>query len=303
MDKKSFDDLSAIYSYYKFFKSRPYDAIRHDGLQNNFSDDGVLYRFVVDYCDYNKFPVVVPTRVFNQNDMIELYHGFKEYDFGANFLTDWNYHYGNGYTDGFYLTDSEDVAKSYTGGFPNTQSKGLILKTKLLSDKIARISEIHGFVRAFDHDTILLRGYKNMLDYEEQKINNPDIDALNEKIEKILKENGKEYEQDYILDIDDENIRNKLYNLKDFYIKLVGSGEDKMVLNEFLKTFIYNPSTMAVYLGFDFCIDDTFHDHIIVFNRGAVCVPEVDAKRFLSKSEKYRDSVLNKVDSFEEIEK
>lgn len=255
MNNSTYEDLQVIFEYYKDLKKHPFKNATFDAKLNNKGfEDSKLFRFVVDYFGFNKFPVVIPTRAFNKNYIKEFYHGFKEYEYGANFLVDWNYHYGNGYNDGFYVTDDEEVAKSYTGGFPTSQSNGLIMRVKPISNKFSRISEINAYIR----------GNSNC---------------------------------------DDENVKNQLLKINEFYDYALRNGEDKSLLNDFYKCFIYNPSTFAVYLGFDYCIDDTFHNHLIIYNRGAICVPEADAKRFLSKSENYKDAVLNFYSNVDEIER
>lgn len=251
MNNYNFDDLQAIFDYFKDIKNHPYENLNSDTkLNNTCLEDSKLFRFVVDYFGFNKFPVVIPTKTFNKNYIKEFYHGFKEYEYGANFLTDWNYHYGNGYTDGFYVSDDEEVAKTYTGGFPFSQSNGLILRIKPFSGKFTTISEFNKYIRGS-------------------------------------------------ADCEDENVKNQLSKINEFYDYSLNNGEDKQLLNDFYNCFVYNPSTFAVYLGFDFCIDDSFHNHLIIFNRGAVCVPEADAKRFLKKSENYKDAVLNFHDTLE----
>lgn len=303
-----FNDLQAMYDYYLYMKDYWYEGDEIDvNLQNSLNDDSELFRFVVDYYGYNKFPCVIPTREFNKLTVPELYHGFKDYDYGANFLTDYTYHYGGGYNDGFYLTKSRKFAGLYTKN--NYVNDGQVLKVKLLSDNGGKLSDISSYFDAFYNEIKDIYDKKNIgleeiyVDPEILKEGYSDEDFFY-KLKEAIKQNKPASHEYNISKVEDENIRKKLYALKYFYLNKLNSGENKKVLDYFIEDFIYNPSTTSVFLGYDYMIDDIGDsNHVILFNRSAICVPEAEAKRFLTKSKNYKEAIPSKFKNIDEIQR
>ena len=62
-------------------------------------------------------------------------------------------------------------------------------------------------------------------------------------------------------------------------------GEDK---TKFYDLFRESIATVSAYLGYDYMTDG--YENIIVHNRGQLLIPESDARKFLKKSENYKDA-------------
>ena len=79
-----------------------------------------LFSFIVDEYGFNKNPQIIPSIKYFVCEGNRVYHGFKEFDHGAEFLVDQNYHKGVGYTCGMYFTNDEYEADNYTAKFINS---------------------------------------------------------------------------------------------------------------------------------------------------------------------------------------
>ena len=63
-----------------------------------------MFAFIIEYKQKNGFPTILEDKEYEKLNEEEIYHGFTEYDYGAETLMHWKYHYGLGYTNGLYFT-------------------------------------------------------------------------------------------------------------------------------------------------------------------------------------------------------
>ena len=141
-------DLSIIYSYFcKLVREHTYLNFEHDeqGNTNNISD--ALYHFLIDYYGFNSFPRILTDKEYEDIEEKEVYHGFKDFEFGANLLTHFNYHYGHGYINGLYFADSEDIAFRYTR-IEDTNRKDIdrVLAVKIVSPNCMTVKNLQEIV-------------------------------------------------------------------------------------------------------------------------------------------------------------
>ena len=117
MDRDYLEDLEIMFDQYKRIKtSVNTNSSYFDKYGNQIAS---LYHqffvYIMQYYKRNGFPKVVSDQMYKNLYINELYHGFSEYEYGANMLVDWNVHYGIGYqTHGFHMTKDKKYAFGYT---------------------------------------------------------------------------------------------------------------------------------------------------------------------------------------------
>ena len=134
-------DLDAIFSYFvevsKCDPEREKAIDKNDYFSSGYSLSRTMFGYFVDYYGKNGFPTILKSQDYESVELPEVYHGFMEFDHGANLLTDWKYHYGTGYSHGLYFTPDRERAIDYTmkieDGVEVCDEKK-VLKTKINSD-------------------------------------------------------------------------------------------------------------------------------------------------------------------------
>lgn len=79
------------------------------------SVDGEMYKVLVGYYGFDKLPEKIDDKKYDELNIKEIYHGFTDFEHGAQLLSHFNYNLGiGGYTPGLFFTDYKDVATWYT---------------------------------------------------------------------------------------------------------------------------------------------------------------------------------------------
>ena len=201
--------------------------------------------FLIDYKGFNGFPPVLEDKKFKKLDGKSWYHGFGHSEFGRDFLDSFNYHYGSGkYVDGFYLTDIETEAFKYV------QDRLMMEDEKL------------------DYSDISVKTQRNLT--AEFKL----VDARGIKEEK-LEEYIKKFKNFNEQTIDDEDVRQKMMQIRNFLESK--RGEKGVILFGDLMTE-QNKSALAVYLGYDYIIDEV--GYLVLLNRTKLAAKKSDLEKF-----------------------
>ena len=254
------EKLERLFRYYEYlvdeFKKNPkplYDT-REAGNRNEIRYR--LFEYMTSLYGVDGFPTIVSDEEYNDINCPVYYHGYKDYDHGANFLVHHNYHRGEGVDgDGFYVATNKSQAYRYTK-IDNIHNKsewdmGKVLEVKFQGKK--RMLDLHLKNLAF----VVGEGEKVTED-----------EATEEEVEKI----------------------NELYS----YLKTTSASED--VKKGFLKTIWMNESLLAIYLGADYIevYDRDFNlSHLVILNRGKVVVKESEKNRFCGKSKHYKSGAYD----------
>lgn len=268
---------------YKYFVDRLKEKSKHsfhgcelDVCENLNDYKSLLYYYLSDKRGFSAFPKIMSDEDYltvdnNHKNLFNLkgneyYHGFEEMEYGANFLWDWYYHYGEGdYGNGFYMTSDLDMAMHFTKKmFSNTKkAKERVLKAKILSDNCipySELTELNYFLVLGEKD-----GYQKILKRKMSKQNFDDLELEREK------QKARRFEE-----------------LVEFSFNIKDETMQKM----WIKAFTNNPTAMGVYLGVDYCLRGismkNLEENIIVFNRACLGVLESEFRRFMDNSgEKY----------------
>lgn len=138
------EELEIFYNYYKHLHSYIDDfnyQYNHNGEKVTISAE--MFKFVVDYYGFNGMPKKVSDKHFALIPKTKLYHGYKEFEHGANALVHFDYHYGMGYTHGIFLTDKKDYAMRFTRKGPSTPAdKDKVLTCKINSDNFLTLKQV-----------------------------------------------------------------------------------------------------------------------------------------------------------------
>lgn len=216
----------------------------------------LLYSYIRDLYEYNKFPEIIEEKDFKKNKQKFIYHGFEKYEHGANFLCDWNFHQGNWFYNGFYFSENQGDAESYCINY----KEKITLKAKLNNDNgvtennLFRVANYLTGRGGFSAINIQLRGR---------------IDKLEEKFDKLI--------------------------VEDVYTK-----------GKFRSFICQDISKLAILLGYDYIRRDGCHvsdrfEHIIILNRGALCVSKEEYNRFCRRSDNYKDYCTDDGNSYEKV--
>ena len=216
-----------------------------------------FFSYLVELHNFGGFPTVVEDEKFENINSQEIYHGFREFDHGAQLLTDWNYHVGVYGAQGTFFTDFKDEAIRYTAVVDKSINTGKTDKEKVLRAKI--LSE-NPCVR---EDIMGIR----------YAMQNFDIEA-----------------------IDNLGDREKMQKLYDFCFKQKSKVQfdpeiDMCNRQMFFRSIIDHMYTLALYLGYDsmVCYDDQMdYNHYVLFDRSKMVVPESEVKKFCDKSKNYQ---------------
>lgn len=229
-----------------------------------------FFSYIIEFYFRNKFPVVVSDDDYIRLDAKPYYHGFRDYDFGASFLTDWSRHYGVGHNlHGFYMSEKIETAMVYTTGNSGRNAHGRILELKhickniinksilnKIQDNLTYIAISEGYKNCF-HPSCIPRALKEVNDIEKSFWEMPQTKAI---------------------------------------IQFIRQNQGDSVAEEFITDFIYNDSVISIFYGYDgskFRWSGVDEDILVLFDISKIVVPESEAKRFLKRSGKHKDAVVN----------
>jgi len=113
---KNLKELEELYEIYKKIVANLLKNPRFtDEYGKRVTVDSEMYKILVGYYHFDKFPQIIEDDVYNKLNQKEIYHGFTDYEHGAELLSHFNYNFGvGGYTPGLFFTDFKDVATWYT---------------------------------------------------------------------------------------------------------------------------------------------------------------------------------------------
>ena len=271
MTRDYLKDLEIMFDHAKHLKrSMSYEIGYTDDYGNRKSSyDHRFFSYVMSYFERDKFPKVVDDKTYKNINVPELYHGFSEYEYGANMLADWQVHYGIGYqSHGFHMTSDKKYAFRYTKNDNIFESKsyGRIMRCKPMFEK-----------------TI---GYR-------------DLTEMRNFLYYITGGMGFEYRDESIM----QYFKKKKWHIKNVFSKIpqtqaiiefANKNLSDRSAQSFVLDIIDNPGVVAIFYGYD-AINPS-DDITIALDHSKVIVPENDAVRFLKKSKSYRDGVLNRAE-------
>ena len=108
-----------------------------DEMGKRVTVDGEMYKALVSYYHFNDFPTVVSDEKYQKLEGDETYHGFTDFDHGAQLLSHFNYNLGTGgYTPGLFFTSNREAAVWYTNHEANDleEDENRVLAVKMKSD-------------------------------------------------------------------------------------------------------------------------------------------------------------------------
>ena len=230
----------------------------------------LMFGFVSDMMGYSNMPQIVPDKEWESIEAPLYFHGFSEYDYGAEFLTNYNFHYGNGSlllkgdVNGFYLTDKAARAMRFTSHNLDDDNVSFdkILPLKIKPDvKTCNITEL----------------YEDCMFFYTGIINQTSKDDNLKNLSNLYK---TEFSQlwDAI-----ENVRG------------VASDRDFSI---FCESLLLNPTTVAMLFNIEF-VKDVKHSSFLLpydfisLNRSNVLVSESYAKKFFEKSVHYKSGCFD----------
>ncbi len=239
---------------------------------------GAVFEYMLDLFNFKGFPQKVENKKFKEINSETLFHGYKNFEHGANFLCDNDYHSGVGITRGFFLTDDKDEALKYTAvNFPNPipADENKILNVKILSDNFIGYDTLC-YYRELLYDA--LTEFRNIKQSNKELL----ISQANERLNECVSEKD----------------RTKFVELFDF-LEFEVDVESRVA---FMDMFTNNLSSIAIYLGYDYiscpknlgkvsCQDGNF---MIVLNRSALAVSESEYEKFCKNSTTYKDILPQK---------
>ncbi len=257
------EKLQKIYEFYKKLSRENKISLTFvDFVFNNYSafvidENGSkirseFYKFIINTFGYNKPPKVLNAKDYKRLNRIELYHGYKSYRHGAEYLKEKDI-FDYGYIpSGFYVSANKVFSYYYTGNFDSQNeannvpdSARRILSMKLDTDKICHFSYIKDI-----RDKIHAGDFDNFPENDKDKI----LELLN-----------------FALTIEDENDRVLFVELfmENYSNIAVLLGYDAM---------------FGGFAGFDE-EDENNPEEIEIFNRAVVNVKESKYNWFLKNAE------------------
>ena len=265
------DELKQIYEYYlEMTKDENLENSEFYGVYSGIGDNRIVelsrrvFGYMVDLKGFNKFPALLKDINFIFRKGRTLYHGFKEFDHGAQFLNDWNYHYGIGVrSSGFYLTNLKMEAKTFTvpidsGRFADGSK---IMSFKLSSKKGVKIETL-------DYYKSLIEEGKTQFAFEEDREKLTELYTFfNELKPKKKPKTTKE-------------------EFKNIFLKNLGNIAVYLGY-EYIVNKPQNFNDLKGYIG----------TYTIVLNRGALVADQKENEIFIKNSNKYenkfKDNFIN----------
>lgn len=233
--------LELILEYMRKYQAR-YLAGEHynesmEEVGNKAEPEDEIYYFVSALMGYTDFVKCVTEKNFKIIEQKELYHGYDKHTHGANFVWDFNFHFGKGeYGQGTYFSTDYEDAMSFTGGYRRDETR--VLKAKVLPSKIVKYSQLKSLAENKKTDGINLSDeaierYNAIIEFIDSLENNDDKALMN----KLLFEHPKNFSALAVLlgfDIIENDHRPDFFHGKHFIIlnrgKLIVSQKDVKTL-------------------------------------------------------------------------
>ena len=270
-------ELDIIFKYYKKLRD---DYNSGEFVDKTYEQDEAcnyntimdkLFYFIIDLRGYNKVPLVVSDEEFEkdlrENTRKTVYHGFEEFSYGANFLWDFYYHYGDGgYGAGFYTTRDSMETLSYTAN-KDRADENKVLKMIINSKNGVNIAEIEALARNLTYN--MNAEYNRDLVVGED-VYNGEMNLSDSEAEEFIQR---------------EKTRREMFKALCEYIREHFPSASE---NDYLTYGLFsNASILCAYLGFDYATRvGRDSEHFLVFNRGVVETSESEFKRFVSNAVK-----------------
>jgi len=160
-----------IYNYYLAKREDIQGLCNEEILENKRKGNRIhlsdlMSAYMQEYFCETMFPVKVGNEEYNDIVGVKLFHGFKDFSHGANFLWDYDRHYGYGiYGGGFYTTTSKADAYDYTKkDYEKNEDK--VIELKLISRNIVNYDDILELSRYLSNtdDVTFKRAYTGLSD-------------------------------------------------------------------------------------------------------------------------------------------
>ena len=183
--------LDLIFSYIREYKFCYNNNQSIDEVGNKIEPINALYYFVSDLLGYSDFVKCVTEKDFQKIEQKELYHGYYEHSHGANYIWDFNFHYGMGeYGQGTYFSTDYEDAMSFTGGFTRDYTR--VLKAKLLPCKVVKYSDLKNLVENDKTDGVTLtddaiENYNQIIEFIDSLQSDDDKNLMNDLLFKNIK--------------------------------------------------------------------------------------------------------------------
>ena len=248
--------LKRLYEFYKVLKT---EFDNYDVAPEYFTGEAGnpntlkcrIFEFATSLFSRGDFPQILSNDEYQELNSGLLYHGYRDFDHGANMICHFNYHRGQGmYGCGLYVKDDKNKAFAYTKfdnlGDVNEWNIDKVLEMKYLSEK-----------------SIINLKLKNL---------------------STLVSGGKD-----VSSVTTD--RQEINNINDIYEFVKTEIQDEYMGKKFLRMFDLDPSILALYLGYDrvdIYNRDFVFDQAILLDRGKVVVNENEAKKFIEKSDHYK---------------
>ncbi len=211
-----------------------------------------IYEYLVDVCGFNGLPKIVSNERFEANPSIPIFHGFKKFEHGAEYLGDKDYHHGIGWTRGFFLTDKFKEAVTYTS-FDNDNcldDEKKVVKAKLVTGKIIDSEDL-----TVGQDAAL-NGYLKLLCEPSEEVSSK-IEIFNSFVASI-----------------------KSAYLKDLFMDSFVRVKSNLAVYLGFDVLLSKPKFRNTSRG----------NYYVVLNRSALSVPKTEFDRFNNKSRRSKNS-------------
>ncbi len=263
--------LSKVYDYFL----HGIDISKVSGKNKNFTAyeynkfvSKAVFDYLLELFDYKNNPKLLTEKDYESLSQKELFHGFRKSEHGLEFLVSDNYHTGEGFTGGLFLTNLKEEASNYTENYKtNQKDEEKILSAKILSNNIV--------------DYYDLKKLRTLLNSNNNELNQIKLsDKLAERLLKIKK----------LHELLPQNINKDKF--VEFYIFMENLKTDDFGY-AFLQLFMDNLSSLAIVLGYDAIVYEKNEngfvgsqqgDYYILLNREKLAVSESELKKFKEAS-------------------
>lgn len=252
-------DYKRFSSFYNPINGNSERAYRYfDAYDNEFNVSPRFFEYMLGLRGFTAFPKFLTNEAYDGLKKLPLYHGFKEFEHGASYLADWNYHFGITDNHGTYFSSSIIEAMTYLGNYGNSNpgDKKRVLEVKLTNDNF------------IDKKDLLTISSYVFDPYELNKVEDED-------------------------NIKDLNLSNEKLDMINNIIEFKQKHKDDRDFEKFMR-HMYNPQILAVYLGYDYIKVFKYETlNVIVLNRNVVAVSENEFRKFVDNSKSYiGDSII-----------
>lgn len=237
-------DVKSIFDYYTdVVDNKNKDDLNIEVGYTGSLESQAVFVYLLGLRNFDRKPKVTNDIDYAKLDGGSLFHGFEKSDYGKNFLSEDDYNPGTGISCSGFF-----LTKNYYEALRYTVN--------------------------FENEYVpftSLRDYQNPNNILRVKIykGNGTTNTYISKLAKLLSKGKVQL---------DEN-KEKMNELMSFIFDI----EDKRLRKKFLKVFTNNPSNIAVYLGYDYMLDDLYslNDNFVLFNRGILRVSQKEYDKFV----------------------